>query len=105
MFDISWQELALIAIVAVLVIPPKDLPRALATAGQWIRRAKAMIRDVQSGVEELAREAELSELRKQASDAAAKMSQPLTIDHIAGEMPPVIQPKLPEPPPAEQTHE
>ena len=58
MFDISWQELALIALVAVLVIPPKDLPRALATAGRWMRRAKGMMRDVQNGIDELAREAE-----------------------------------------------
>lgn len=45
MFDMSWQELFLIGVVALLVIPPKDLPRAMATAGRWMRKAKSLARD------------------------------------------------------------
>jgi sec-independent protein translocase protein TatB len=82
MFDISWQELFLIAIVALLVIPPKDLPRAMAVAGRWMRRAKSMARDFHTAVDELAREAELHELRQKADEAARKVTQPLTIDNM-----------------------
>ncbi len=97
MFDISWQELALIAIVALLVIPPKDLPRAMATAGKWMRYAKSMMRDVQNGIDELAREAELAELRKHAAEAAKAASTPLTLENMMQEtenrMDPVVEPR------------
>lgn len=72
MFDIGWQELFVIAIVAVVVIGPKDLPRALRTVTLGIRKIRSMARDFQDGIDELAREAELQELRKeieQATDA------------------------------------
>jgi sec-independent protein translocase protein TatB len=101
MFDISWQELLLICVVALLVIPPKDLPRALATAGRWMRRAKMLARDVHNGIDELAREAELAELRRHAREAADKVSAPITIDQIAKEPERTISPAAPPVPPAE----
>ena len=85
MFDMSWQELLLIAVVALMVIPPKDLPRAMATAGRWMRRAKLLMRDFQNGMDELAREAELTELRREAAEAARKVSAPLTMEAVLAE--------------------
>jgi len=64
-FDIAWSELALIAAVALIVIGPKDLPRVMRTVGQWTRRARAMAADFQRNLDDMMREAELDEIRKE----------------------------------------
>src|SRR6476619_7233530 len=63
-FDIGWPELRLIGGVAVVVIGPKDLPRALRVAGYWVRKARTVSREFQSSVEQMIREAELDEMRR-----------------------------------------
>src|SRR5579883_39760 len=65
MFNFSWSELALIGAVALVVIGPKDLPRALRTAGQWARKARTISREFQNSIEQMVREAELDEARKE----------------------------------------
>ncbi len=65
MFDIGWQELFLIAVLALIVIGPKDLPRALKTITGILRKAKGMARDFQSGLDDIVRETELADMRKQ----------------------------------------
>ena len=65
MFDIGWSELAVIAVVALVVIGPKDLPRALKTVGIWVRKARSISREFQGHVDQMIREAELEELRQQ----------------------------------------
>ena len=62
MFDISWSEMAIIALLALVVIGPKDLPRVLRTMGQFMRKARALSREFQSGLNDVMREAELAEL-------------------------------------------
>jgi sec-independent protein translocase protein TatB len=69
MFDIGWSELAVIAVVALVVIGPKDLPKVLRTAGFWMRKVRSIASEFQSSIEQMAREAELDELRKQVEDA------------------------------------
>ncbi|TNE37860.1 MAG: twin-arginine translocase subunit TatB [Alphaproteobacteria bacterium] len=64
MFDIGWSEMLFVVIVAVLVIGPKDLPRTIATIGKYIRKARSMAREFQAGIDNLAREAELDDLKK-----------------------------------------
>ncbi len=64
MFDIGWSEMVFVAVIAVLVIGPKDLPRAIATIGKYIRKARGLARDFQSGIDDLAKEAELDDLKK-----------------------------------------
>ena len=66
MLDIAWQELLLIGVVALIVIGPKDLPKALFNIGKWVRKLRHMSRDLQNNFDELMREAELSEIREQA---------------------------------------
>ncbi|HYC04696.1 MAG TPA: Sec-independent protein translocase protein TatB [Azospirillaceae bacterium] len=66
MFDIGWPELVVIAVVALVVIGPKDLPKALYSVGKWVRKARLMARDFQGHIDEMMREAELDDLRKQA---------------------------------------
>ncbi|TWB23270.1 sec-independent protein translocase protein TatB [Nitrospirillum amazonense] len=70
MFDIAWSELALIGVVALVVIGPKDLPVALYTAGKWMRKARLLARDFQSHLDDMVRQAELEDLRKQAQKVA-----------------------------------
>lgn len=69
LFDIGWPELMLIGAIALLVIGPKDLPRALRVAGYWVRRARTMSREFQSSVEQMIREAELHEVRDELKTA------------------------------------
>ncbi|MEP2543110.1 MAG: Sec-independent protein translocase protein TatB, partial [Alphaproteobacteria bacterium] len=42
MFDIGWQELFIVAILAIIVIGPKDLPRAVRTVMRAIRKLRSM---------------------------------------------------------------
>ncbi len=64
MFDLGFPELILIAIVAVVVIGPKELPRALATAGRWVGKARRTMAHFRSGLDAMVREAELEEMEK-----------------------------------------
>lgn len=70
MFDFGWSELVLILVVALVVIGPKDLPVALRTVGQWVGRARRLAREFQSSIDDVIRESELQDLRKQVDKAA-----------------------------------
>jgi sec-independent protein translocase protein TatB len=65
MFGIDSSELAIIALVALLVIGPKDLPRVMRMVGQWLARGRAMTRHVRAGFDTMMRESELEEMQKQ----------------------------------------
>lgn len=62
--DIAPTELLVLGAVALLVIPPKDLPRAMRFAGQWIGRARGLARQFRSGFDDMIREAEFAEMEK-----------------------------------------
>jgi len=64
-FGIDSTELLIIVIVAVVVIGPKDLPRALYKVGKVVGQARAMARHFRTGLDAMIREAELEELQKQ----------------------------------------
>ncbi|WP_300301620.1 Sec-independent protein translocase protein TatB [Ferrovibrio sp.] len=70
MFDIAWSELGVIAVVALVVIGPKDLPKVLRTVGQWTAKARSMAREFQSGLDDMVREADLDDLRKAAKQVS-----------------------------------
>src|SRR5262249_41833784 len=63
MFDFAWSELALIAVVALIAIGPKDMPVAIRTVPGWIKKARRMAVEFQTHVDEMVREADLSEIR------------------------------------------
>ncbi len=65
MFDIAWSELALIGAVALIVIGPKDLPKVMRTMGVWMRRARLMASEFQRNFDDMLREAELDELKRE----------------------------------------
>ena len=67
MFDIGWQEVMVVAVLAIIVIGPKDLPRAIKTITHWVRKARSLARDLQDGLDEVVREAELDDIKKEAN--------------------------------------
>jgi sec-independent protein translocase protein TatB len=69
LLDFGWSELMLIGVVALIVIGPKDLPKALRVAGFWVRKARTLSREFQSSVEQMVREAELDEMRQELKKA------------------------------------
>ena len=71
MFDFSWSEILLIGVVALVVIGPKDLPRALRTVGHWVGRARTVAREFQFQIDQMVRESELDEVRKTMAAAAS----------------------------------
>jgi len=70
MFDLSWSELLVIAVVAIIVVGPKDLPRALRAVGRWSGKARRMARDFQNQFNEALREAELDSVKKEVESIA-----------------------------------
>ncbi|WP_375422270.1 Sec-independent protein translocase protein TatB [uncultured Sphingomonas sp.] len=64
MFDIAPSELLLVAFVALIVIGPKDLPKALRVVGYWVGKARGVARQFRQGFDSMVREAELEEMEK-----------------------------------------
>jgi sec-independent protein translocase protein TatB len=62
MFDIGWDEMLFTAIIAIVVIGPKDLPKAMRVAGQWIGKVRRVSGHFRSGIESMIREAEIEEM-------------------------------------------
>lgn len=82
MFDIGWQELFIVAILALIVVGPKELPRALRTVMGLIRKARMMARDFQDGIDEVVREADLDDMKNKIenlsdSDISEKVQEAL----------------------------
>jgi sec-independent protein translocase protein TatB len=65
MLDMSWGEIMVIGAVALIVIGPKDLPKALRTIGQMTGKLRRMAAEFQGQFNEAMREAELDEVKKQ----------------------------------------
>ena len=64
MFGVDSTELAVVAILALIFIGPKDLPRVMRTVGYWVGRVRGMARHFTAGIENMVREAELEEMEK-----------------------------------------
>ena len=62
MFGVDTSELLIVAIVALLFIGPKDLPRVMRSVGQWVGKVRGMARHFTLGIENMMREAELEEM-------------------------------------------
>jgi sec-independent protein translocase protein TatB len=65
MFDIAWGEFVVIAVVALIVIGPKELPAVLRAIGQWTTKIRRMAADFQGQFQEALREAEMADLKKE----------------------------------------
>jgi sec-independent protein translocase protein TatB len=76
MLDFSWSHILILLIVALVVVGPKDLPRLMNMAGKWAAKARSMAGEFRRSFDEMARESELAELRKEIEDL--KKNNPLT---------------------------
>ena len=92
MFDVAPTELLLVAIVALVVIGPKDLPKAMRFVGYWVGRARGVMRQFRSGFDSMVREAELEEMEKKwAAENARIMSEhPAPKQLSSGEAPATV---------------
>jgi sec-independent protein translocase protein TatB len=64
MFDLGAMELLVIVIVAIVVIGPKEMPRAMRTAGRWIGKVRKVSSHFRTGIDAMVREAELEDMEK-----------------------------------------
>ncbi len=71
MFGIDSSELLLIAVVALVVIGPKELPGLLRTWGKWMAQMRGMASEFRGHVDEMVRQSELDEVKKQLTGASS----------------------------------
>jgi sec-independent protein translocase protein TatB len=90
LFDISWSEMLLIAAVSVVVIGPKDLPRALHAAGKFIRKIKVFSSDIQKSLDKIMQEGELEEITRSANKAGGPHVQRTVERQLAKEKAQII---------------
>ena len=76
MFDLfSWNHILILLIVALVVVGPKDLPRLMHMMGRWAGKARGMANEFKRSFDDMARQTELEELRKEVE--ALKSHNPL----------------------------
>jgi len=85
MFDLAWSEIAVIGLVAVLVLGPKELPQAMRTMAKMMRKMRSLTSELQGHINEVVREAELDEVRQSI--------QKLSTTNITAEVTKVVDPK------------
>ena len=103
MLDIAPSEFLLVAFIALVVIGPKDLPKALRVIGHWVGRARAVGRQFRSGFDEMVREAELAEMEKKwkaeneriMREHAAPSAEPAS-PHVSGDEPAPVMVEQPQ---------
>jgi sec-independent protein translocase protein TatB len=93
MFDLfSWNHILILLIVALVVVGPKDLPRLMHMMGRWAGKARAMANEFKRSFDDMARQSELEELRKEVealkaknplSDIQQSLEEPLYTDNSA----------------------
>ena len=82
MLDIGFPEFLLISFVLLIVVGPKDLPKVLRSITSFVRKIKSMASQFHSGIDDLANEAEISDLRKEVN----KIDKKSLIDDHVGEI-------------------
>jgi sec-independent protein translocase protein TatB len=75
MFDLfSWSHILILLAVALVVVGPKDLPKLMNMVGKWAGKARAMANEFKKSFDDMARQSELDELRKEISNLKAHQS-------------------------------
>lgn len=105
MFDLGWSEMGVVAVVALIVLGPKELPNALRTVTHLMKNARRLANEFQSGVNEIVREADLEDARRLAQgvskgsiskaiekvvDPAGEMKQAVNAAETAAKAPSVV---------------
>ncbi|MEZ5994564.1 MAG: Sec-independent protein translocase protein TatB [Hyphomonadaceae bacterium] len=92
--SLGFNEIVILGVLALVVIGPKDLPLMLRKLGRWTAKLRGMAQEFRTGFDELARQAELDELKREVealrrttnlSNIASEISKPLpTLEDYAG---------------------
>jgi sec-independent protein translocase protein TatB len=112
--SLGFQEILLLGVLALVVIGPKDLPLMLRKLGRWTAKLRGMAQEFRSGFDELARQAELDELKKEVealrrttnlSSLANEITKPITsalptLEDYAGISKPTLAERGPSGPPS-----
>lgn len=80
MLDIGGWELMIVAIIAIIVVGPKDLPGLIRNVSMWMRRARGLVDDFRAGLDDIARDSELDSIRTDINNAIGASAMQ---DHIA----------------------
>jgi sec-independent protein translocase protein TatB len=91
MFDIGWDELLLIALVALVVIGPKDLPGVLRTLGNWAARARQLAGEFRSHVDDMIREAGVDDMKNEFNAVTKPIGKDIEDNLMIGN--PLTEPK------------
>src|SRR6185437_13404185 len=106
MFDIGWSELLVIAVVAIVVVGPKDLPKLMRSFGHYAGKLRRAAADFQRQFDEAMRESEVEEVRKAiesvrtetpALDLKAPVDQPVMLPKPTTPDNAPVKPKPPRP--------
>jgi sec-independent protein translocase protein TatB len=101
MFGFDSAELAIIAVLALIFIGPKELPKVMRTVGYWVGRVRGMARHFTAGIEDMVREAELEEMEKRWREENERIMRlhPANADYPEPGTPDVMPPvaEAPEP--------
>ncbi|KCZ93264.1 twin-arginine translocation protein TatA [Hyphomonas johnsonii MHS-2] len=65
---VGFSELLILALAALIIVGPKDLPMMMRKLGQFVGKARGMAREFQAAFEDIARQSELEDLRKEIED-------------------------------------
>jgi len=106
--SLGFQEILLLGVLALVVVGPKDLPLLLRKLGRWTAKLRGMAQEFRTGFDELARQAELDELKREVealrrttsiTEIGRELSKPLpTLESYAGVSPPPAAPMQPAAP-------
>ena len=104
MFDIAPSEFMLFAFVALVVIGPKDLPKAMRVVGRFVGKARGMASHFRSGFDSMVREAELEEMEKKwkAENERIMREHAEVIAPLAGPEPSALPPPVVDVPPEQK---
>ncbi len=95
MFNIDWEEMAIVAVVALLVLGPKELPGLMRSAGQMVRKARLIAHDFRLSLDEMVEEAELKDVEEKAFRQAVKIEpagEPSSLPLTKTDLPPSTAP-------------
>jgi sec-independent protein translocase protein TatB len=95
MFDIAPMEMLVCAVIALVVIGPKDLPNALRFVGKWVGKARRMAGTFRTGIDAMMREAELKEMEEKwraHNEAIMKAHPQIGFDYLSADTPPPAAP-------------
>ncbi|MCL6739590.1 Sec-independent protein translocase protein TatB [Sphingomonas sp. RB56-2] len=96
MFGVDTSELLVVAVVALLFIGPKELPRVMMKVGRWIGQLRGYARHFTAGIENVIREAELEEMEKKWREENERILAEFPADRLYPEPVPVMTELPPE---------